>query len=111
MDCMHMHYDVKVNREAARNTQASLVRDGIEHQREKFKHIPAYLALLHSKNPLLHTKLHTINNENTICPTFQRVFICPVQSQLSFIQMRKFLAVDGTFLKARFIQTLLLDVD
>lgn len=41
---------------------------------------------------------------------FQRVFICPVQSQLSFIQMRKFMAVDGTFLKAPFVQSLLLAI-
>ena len=41
---------------------------------------------------------------------FQRVFICPGESAQSFQHMRKFLAVDGTFLKARFIQTLLFAV-
>lgn len=41
---------------------------------------------------------------------FRRVFVCPAESQLSFIQCRKFLAVDGTFLKAHFQQTLLLAV-
>jgi len=41
---------------------------------------------------------------------FQRIFICPTESRNSFQHMRKFMAVDGTFLKARFIQTLLFAV-
>lgn len=36
------------------------------------------------------------------------VFICPHEAQLSFIQCRNFSAVDGTLLKAQFVQTLLL---
>lgn len=81
-----------------------LVNDRIQYQQEQFRQIPAYLTLLHEKNNFLFTDLHMINN------SFQRVFICSIQSQLSFIQMQKFLAVDGTFLKSPFVQTLLLAV-
>lgn len=38
---------------------------------------------------------------------FQRLFICPYESRMSFQHMRKWIAVDGTFMKTRFIQTLL----
>lgn len=41
---------------------------------------------------------------------FRRVFIAPAQSQTSFRQCRQFLAIDGTFLKAHYQQTLLLAV-
>jgi hypothetical protein len=47
----------------------------------------------------------TIGYDNGVA--FKRVFICPAESQLSFIQMRKFMAVDGTFLKSHYVQTLL----
>lgn len=104
IDCMQMHYHVKVNREAARLARSMLVKDRLQYQQEQFQQIPAYLTLLHEKNHFLFTDLHISNN------SFQRVFICPVQFQLSFIQMRKFMAVDGTFLKSRFVQTLLLAV-
>ena len=32
---------------------------------------------------------------------FQRVFICPAESRLSFQHMRKFMAIDDTFLKSK----------
>ena len=69
--------------------------------------MPAYLELLRQRNPWI----HTVGSEhNPEAQHFQRVFICPAESQLSFIQMRSFVALDGTFLKARFVQTLLLVV-
>lgn len=91
VECMQLHYNVHVNREAARLTQASLIQDRLEHQQEQFCQIPAYLALLHSKNSFLYCSLHTVGQD-----AFQCIFICLAQSQLSFIQMRKFIAVDGT---------------
>ena len=113
LESIQFNYGVAVNHEAARLAPASLIHDRIEHQQQQFLHLPAYLALLRSKNPWIHTALHTtIENlrENGYRSCFLRVFICPAESQLSFIQMRKFMALDGTFLKARFVQTLLLAV-
>lgn len=107
---MKIHYSVQVSKEAARLTRATLIGDRIEHQREQYKKIPAYLALLHTKNPLIVIDLHTIYDADSGIDTFQHVFICPLQSQSSCIHMRKFMAVDGTFLKARFIQTIFLAV-
>jgi len=110
---IRLAYGVSVNREAARLACASLINDRIEHQQQQFCQLPAYLALLRSKTPWIHTALHTIvdnSAEDEYRRCFQRVFICPAESQLSFIQMRKFMALDGIFLKARFVQTLLLAV-
>ena len=41
---------------------------------------------------------------------FHRIFICPAEAQLFFQQCRNFIALDGTFCKAHYIQTLLLAV-
>jgi len=41
---------------------------------------------------------------------FQRIFICPAESNISFSSCRPFIAVDGTFIKTRFQQILLLAV-
>lgn len=105
VESMLMHYGVQVNEQAARITRSFLIKDRLDHQRQQYMKVPSYLALLHSRHPLLHTALHTTDDN-----CFQRVFVCPLQSQSSFIQMRKFVALDGTFLKARFVQTLLLAV-
>jgi len=51
---------------------------------------------------------HPDDNKNKT--TFRRVLICPIQSQLSFISGRQFIAIDGTFLKGFYSQTLLLAV-
>jgi hypothetical protein len=74
--------------------------------RLSFELLPAYITLLRSKASRAHLDLE-------ICPRtnrFQRVFICPRQCRGSFVHMRRFIAVDGTFLKGRFIQQLLLAV-
>lgn len=71
----------------------------------RFKQIPNHIALLQAKHSDIHVNLQVGPDE-----IFQRIFICPNQSRQSFIHMRKFLAVNGTFLKSRFIQTLLFAV-
>ena len=87
------------------------MNDRIEHQQQQFSKIPQYLNLLRSKNPWIYTDLNLIKSEqNPGRRHFQRVFICPAESQLSFTQMRPFIALDGTFLKAKFVQILLLAV-
>ena len=97
-----MHYGEKVNYEAARLTKAALIADQLERQHEYFHKIPTYLQLLHQHNEELYTDLHTTADENGH-QIFQRLFICPRQSRKSFQLIRKFMVVDGTFLKARFV--------
>lgn len=47
---------------------------------------------------------------NDLTDNFLRCFICPPQSRATYSRCRRFIAVDGTFLKARFVQSLLLAV-
>jgi len=109
VETIRMHYGEKVNYEAARVAKAALIADRLEHQREHFHKIPSYLQLLHQHNQNLYTHLYTIIDDHGN-RVFQRLFICPQESRILFQSMRKFMAVDGTFLKARFVQTLLLAV-
>lgn len=101
-----IHYHETVHYKAARLCKQHLIQDRLIHQHEQSQKIPGYISLLHEKHPLIYTHLAT--DKSNSC--FQRVFICPHQAQCLFIQCRTFMAVDGTFLKARFIQTLLLYV-
>jgi len=99
VETIPIHYGEKVNYEAARLTNAALIADRVEHQREHFHQIPSYLQLLHQHNEGLYTDLHTTAEVNGH-QIFQRLFICPWQSRESFQSMRKLMAIDGTFLKA-----------
>ena len=72
-------------------------------ERELFIQLPAYFRLLHLRDPNVYTRLSL--DENT--GRFQRLFICPGASRYAFTHCRLFIALDGTFLKIRFIQTLI----
>ena len=100
-----MQYGHSTSYQAAQKAKSYLLSDKREHHMQQFQQIPTYLALLQAKHPDIYSSLQLENNS-----TFQRVFICPRESRDSFIHMRKFFAVDGTFLKSRFTQTLLFAV-
>jgi hypothetical protein len=74
--------------------------------RLSFELLPAYIELLRRKASRSHTHLEIDSRTNR----FIRVFICPHQSRGSWLHLRRFIAADGTFLKGRFIQQLLLAV-
>jgi hypothetical protein len=72
----------------------------------QFTQIPAYLDALKAANPATYTFLSTDPKTDRS----QRVFICPPTSDTTFQNCRQFLAVDGTFIKSAFVQSLLLAV-
>ena len=109
VDCIRIHFNVQINYESARLAKSSLVKDRRQHQCQLFTKVPAYIALLQQTNPEVIVHLQTVPNIAGQ-QAFQRLFICPSNSHESFTQMRKLIAVDRTFLKARFVQTLLLAV-
>jgi len=104
-NCIRIKYNLSTTAKAAQLVKTYLVRDHQDHQIKQFQQLPAYLAMLKLQHPDLHAELKS-TPENR----FQRIFICPHESQLSFRHMRKFMAVDGTFLKANFVQTLIFAV-
>jgi transposase-like protein len=67
--------------------------------------LPAYKELLERESPGAHVDLL-----RDIHMRFKRIFVCPSVSRGTFTLCRRLVAVDGTFLKARFILTLLLAV-
>jgi hypothetical protein len=79
---------------------------------EQFLLLLGYLAALRAANPFCYshtgTTIHTENNHSTT--TFQCVFICSPQLERSCISCQQYLAIDGTFLKCFYVQTLLLSV-
>ena len=80
---------------------------------DKFSQLPAYLAQLRTCHPDIHIQLETVTvTSDDTQVKFQRVFICPAasESRVSFQHMRKFMAVDGIFLKAKLSLILLLAV-
>lgn len=105
--CGRMIFGVDVTFEAVREVMGTLIEERAEHQKLQFRNIPDYLEVLRSNNPFLETAVETLDNPNGQS-TPRRVFVCPVQSQISFTQMRKFMAIDGTSFRAEFVQTLLL---
>jgi hypothetical protein len=74
--------------------------------RMSFELLPAYFQLLQTKAQRACLDLQICDRTGR----FQRCFVCPYQSQLSWGHMRRLFAADGTFLKGRFIQQLLLAV-
>ncbi len=88
--------------------QQSLLRllvGDIRAQRHSFQLLPSYKRLLEASAPGVHVDLVRDRHDR-----FQRIFVCPAESRATFQASRRLVAVDGTFLKARFILTLLVAV-
>ena len=96
-----MKYQLSTTSKAARLVKAYLVKDTHKDHEQQFQHLPAYVTALKIHNPKLHSDiLYTSANG------FKRLFICPEESRPSFQYLRKFIAVHGTLLKARYVQSL-----
>lgn len=57
VECMQMHYNVRVTNKAAKIIRRTLIDDRKIHQCEQFKKVPAYLMLLQRNNPHVFTDL------------------------------------------------------
>ena len=113
---IQLHYNEEVSYQAAYKACSTLSNNTIEYERDSYRQIPAYLARVQAANPWAYLRLDSLPTSEIDPLTgeqlaqFCRVFVCPAEAQLSFQQCRKFVALDGTFCKARYIQTLLLAV-
>ena len=102
VDCVRVQFTERIDYQVALRVRNALSQDSLFEHRSSFEQLPAYIRALQQSNPTVYTHLHTHENR------FLRVFICPYPSRSSFPFCRKFIALDGTFLKGRFIQTMLL---
>lgn len=103
-----IHYDETVNYKAARLCKQHLVQDWWFNQLGQFQKIPGYLTLLHKKKIHIYTHILIPIQQISVFNTF---LSAPMRLNFrSFIQCRKFIGVDSTFLKTRFVQWLFLAV-
>ena len=108
VDCIRMEYQHKITYKAACIVKMTIIQDHWEFQLQQFQPMPAYSAALQQAHPDIYINLQFENPASLATERiFQRIFIGSTESAQSFAHMRKFMAVDGTFLKVQFIQTLL----
>lgn len=118
VDVITKKFDQTISRAAALLCKHRLLRLRAEEQRQQFTFIPQYINILRQQSPGVYTHLATSifnpenpeNAEDEEAIYFKRVFICPRASRISFQYTRPYIAVDGTFKKGLFKETLLLAV-
>lgn len=106
IDYMRLRFGEVIDYQVALRAKKGVLSDGILEHRQAFAQVPAYVERLQAENPMVHVNV-SIDQETG---RFRRIFICPAQSRESFRSCRYFIALDGTFLKSRYQQTLLLAV-
>jgi hypothetical protein len=99
----------KVNYQAAEECKRRLAGSRAADHSRQYTNLPQYLRALREQSPQTHVHLELAGQPpNNLL--FRRVFICPDVSRRSYTNCRPFFAVDGSFLKGFFQQTLLLAV-
>lgn len=98
LDLLRVQFAEEVDYKRAQECCLRLLDGDTGKQRHSFQLLPAYKEVLLTTSPTAHIELLQDRHKG-----FQRVFICPSESRQSFASCRRLIAVDGTFLKARFI--------
>lgn len=104
-NAIRIKFNTQIDYQAAHKVKHTLLGNTLQQEQEGFCQLPGYIQLLQQKDPTIYTHL-SIGPDTR----FQRLFICPSASKYSFTSCQLFVAVDETFLKTRYIQTLLLAV-
>ena len=102
VNCVKVQFGECIDYKVVLRVRNRLASDSLQEHRNSFEKLPSFIQAIKATNPDTYSHLFTQNNR------FIRIFICPQPSRTSFLFCRKFIALDGTFLKGRFIQTLLL---
>jgi len=103
IDCAPLQFGEVISNQVAKKLKTCLLEDDIRSYRTSFKTIPTLISALKASNPTAYVDLQ----QNAETGQFQRIFICPTESNISFSSCHTFIAVDGTFIKTRFQQILL----
>lgn len=105
IDSVQIHHQVQVNYQAAHEALSALTNNALDYEQNSYHRLPAYVYKLREGKPDAYVNLQSINDEGIT--RFQRIFNPPHQTRFSFQHCRRFIAVDGTFCKSRFVQSLL----
>ncbi|KAH0610214.1 uncharacterized protein H6S33_011741 [Morchella sextelata] len=100
---LHRHHE-KITTAAASKAKRALLGNSLKAQAAQYALLPAYAGALEKLDAYVQIAI----NKNT--DRFERIFICPPTSRESFSHCRPFLAIDGTFTKTQYVQTILLAV-
>lgn len=106
VDTVRLHFQETIEIRQAQRLKAFLMHDSLDQHRDQFQLVPSYLEHLQEANAELYFNI-TVDEQ---AYQFRRVFVCPAASKRAFAFGLPFLALDGTFLKTRFRQTLLVAV-
>jgi hypothetical protein len=105
IDLLRVQFAEEIDYKRAQECRLRLLDGDIGKQRSSFQLLPTHKELLEMSSPAVHVELQRDRHER-----FQRAFVCPAESRASYTLCRRFVVVDGTFLKARFVLILLLAV-
>jgi hypothetical protein len=105
LDLLRVNYAEEISYKRAQEARLRLLDGDIGKQRHSLQLCPAYKLLLERISLGVHFEL-----QRDIHQRFQRVFCCPLESRASYTLCRRLIVADGTFLRARFVMTLLLAV-
>lgn len=106
IDTIRLHFQEMIEARQAQRVKAFMIHDSMHQHEDQFQLIPAYFETLCTANSELYYDV-TVDETSF---QFRRVFVCPEPSRGAFVFGLPFLALDGTFLKTRFRQTLLVAV-
>ncbi len=106
VDAVRIHWQQHIHIWQAQRVKALILHDTFSQHREQFFLLPSYLEELSNTNEGVYHFLQ-VDEENF---SFRRVFVCPQHACGAFVMSLPIVALDGTFLKTRFRQTLLVAV-
>jgi hypothetical protein len=106
IDMLPVQFAEHISYKVAQEARLRALGDDIQRHRESFELLPAYERRLLDACPGAYIDLVIdLRTER-----FTRIFVAPPTASETFRLCRRFVGVDGTFLKGKFVQTLLLAV-
>jgi hypothetical protein len=106
INAVRLHFGQEIQLWQAQLVKAFVLHDTLAQHREQFFLHPSYLDALSEANDGVYHYLQV----DEVDYKFHRVFVCPQHSCGSFVMSLPIVALDRTFLKTRFRQTLLVAV-
>jgi hypothetical protein len=106
MEAVQKHLNARLKYGSAHKVLLSLQGKDIDIERDQFRLLPAYIELLKKRDP--DGRYFLSRDDNTA--RFQRIFVCPSACKKQFPLGPAFIAMDGTFTKNKFRQTILFAV-
>lgn len=96
---MLRNHGIKISYSLAHHAKETVLLETTTSQQALFALLPSYIQRLMNADPTTTAILESDDNQQ-----FRRVFVCPGPAISAFRFSRRFMAVDGTFMRSRFVQ-------